>query len=173
MYNYISIEKPKLIDNKVNLGIQLLRVFLCFWVLLYHFCDKYKINYNLFFLIHHRLFHVPCFSFLSFYYSYNAFFSYNMKYIKKRLVRLLIPFILWPVIALIFNNYIIHYEKIITFHELKLQLLVGRQFYVPLWYLFSTLFLTILFYIISKLCNNHFLLIIQFLAIFSYFAQYS
>lgn len=172
MYKIISMEKEKVVDKNINLGIQLLRMFLCFWVLLFHFCDKNKINYNLFFLIHNHLFHVPCFSFLSFYYSYNIFFSYNMKYMQKRLVRLLIPFILWPFIDLIFNN-IIHYEKIITFHDLKLQLLVGRQFYIPLWYLFSMLFLTILFYIISKLFINQFLLIIQFLAICSYLAQYS
>lgn len=64
-------------DKKINLGIEILRMFLCFWVLCFHCLKKNKINYFLFFIAKTKFFHVPCFCFISFYFSNNniIFFS--------------------------------------------------------------------------------------------------
>lgn len=44
---------------------------------------------------------------------------------------------------------------------------------VPLWYLFSTIILTIFFFILSNIFNNYFIIILIFFSIFTYVAQYS
>ena len=54
-----------------------------------------------------------------------------------------------------------------------MQIIFGRQFLIPHWYLFSLLFSTILFYIISNIVKNSFLFSIQLLGISSYIIQYS
>ena len=161
------------IENKnINLGIEILRVILCFWVLCFHCLKKKKINYFLFFITKKKYFHVPCFAFISFYFSNIIFFSGITIKQKKRLERLLIPYIIWPLIFFIIDN-ILFQDKKISVYDLKIQLICGRQFSIPLWYLFSMLFLTILFMIISILFKNYFLFILQSLCIISYIMQYS
>lgn len=61
----------------------------------------------------------------------------------------------------------------ISFNDLKIQIISGRQFIVPLWYLFSMIFLTILFFILSFIFRNNFLFSLQLLCISSYILQYS
>ena len=101
----------------------------------------------------------------------NVFFSGNSIKFKKRIERLLIPYIIWPLIFFVIDN-VLGITKI-TFNDLKLQLICGRQFIFPLWYLFSILFLTILFFILSRLFQNNFLFIIQIMSIIIYNIQYS
>ena len=165
--NYKNIEK-----NNINLGIQILRTILCFWVLSFHNNEKGKIYYFIFFITSRKFFHVPCFSFISFYFSYNIFFLKNITKTKNRLERLLIPYILWPIVIFVINN-IFNNNEPISLYELKLQILLGAQFLVPLWYLFGMIFLTILFYIISVLLKTYFLSFIHFLCFLSYISQYS
>lgn len=74
---------------KINLGIEILRTILCFWVLSFHTLDINKINYFLFHITKKKLYHVPCFSFISFYFSYKIFSEKNIAKLKKRLIRLL------------------------------------------------------------------------------------
>ena len=163
--DYSNIKKR----NK-NLGIQLLRTILCFWVLSFHYLNREKLNYFLFYITKKKFFHVPCFSFISFYYCYNIFSQSNITRIKNRLNRLLIPYIIWPLIVYIKN---IIFMKNFSFYPLKMQLLLGRQFMIPHWYLFSIIFLTIFLYILSNLFKTNFLFYAQILMIFIYIGQYS
>ena len=159
------------INNKnINLGIQLLRTILCFWVLSFHYLNAEKLNYFFFYLTKKKFFHVPCFSFITFYYSYNIFSQSNITKIKNRLKRLLIPYIIWPLIAYIKNN---PFLKNFSFYPLKMQFLLGRQFMSPHWYLFSITIITIFIYILSNLCNTSFLFYSQLLMILVYIGQYS
>ena len=159
-------------NKKVNLGIEILRTILCFWVLCFHSLKKEKINYLLFYITKTKFYHVPCFSFLSFFFTYNIFAERNIIKAKKRLERLLIPFILWPIIIFAIDN-ITNHRFIISWYQLKIQIIFGTQFMIPLWYLFSIIILTIFFFILSTIFKNKFLFLLQLLAIISYFVQYS
>ena len=85
---------------------------------------------------------------------------------------MLIPYIIWPFIFFISNDAFTHKKKI-SFYELYLQIICGRQFSIPLWYLFSIIFLTILIYILLKIFKDFFLFIIQIIIILIYMIQYS
>ena len=158
--------------EKINLGIQILRVILCFWVISFHALDAKKINYFLFYITKTKYFHVPCFSFISFFFAYNIFSDLCIIKIKQRLQRLLIPYIIWPLIV-IFTNNIFDNKGKISLKDLKIQILLGSQFIIPLWFLFSIIMLTIIFFLLSYIFLNNFLFICQLLMIFSYMAQYS
>ena len=158
-------------NKNMNLGIQLLRMILCFWVISFHSLQKNKVNYSILNIIKTKLYHVPCFVFISFYYTFNVFFNKNIKKFQNRLERLLIPYILWPLLILLID--FITNKRAFNYHILIVQLLLGTQFMIPHWYLFSLIFLSILFFIISYLFNNKFLSILHYLAILSYIVQYS
>lgn len=162
----------KLENKNINLGIEILRMILSFWVLSFHCLENNKINYFLYLITKTKFYHVPCFSFISFYFSNNVFYSGDINKFKKRLERLLIPYIIWPFIFFISNNAFTHKKKI-SFYELYLQIICGRQFSIPLWYLFSIIFLTILIYILLKIFKDFFLFIIQIIIILIYMIQYS
>lgn len=157
--------------KEINYGIQLLRMILCLWVLSFHCLDKNKINYFLFFITKTKFYHVPCFALLSFYFSSTIFLDKNIIKFKRRLERLLIPYFIWPLLIFIINN--IFYKKKISLHQLKIQILLGRQFMVPFWYLFSVTFLTTSFFILSNIFKMNFFLLIKLLMVFSYIFQYS
>ena len=162
---------PKQHKQNVNLGIEILRIILCFWVLSFHCLDNNKIYYFLYYITKRKMYHVPCFCFISFYFSYNVYFSGNNIKFKKRIERLLIPYIFWPIIFFAIDN--TFGISRITLHDLKLQIICGRQISVSLWYIFTLLFLTILFFIILKLFHHYFLFIIEIISIIIYIMQYS
>lgn len=139
--------------------------------LAFHYLNKNNIMNSLIYIVKSKLYHVPCFSFISFYFTYNIFLKRDTIKFKKRIERLLIPFIIWPIIS--YLSRIIIFQKTISLYNLMLQLILGSQFMVPLWYLFSMIFLNILFFIITNLFIEQFLLIISLLGISSYIIQYS
>ena len=156
----------------INLGIEILRMILCFWIIAFHFGGtqnktKYKILKT--------FFHVPTFMIISFYYSYKLYIPNNILKIKQRLERLLIPFIIIPIIQfgiiLILEYPIINKKEL--FSNLILQYLTGYAIIVPLWFLHILLIFTILFEIIFLLFFKKYLLILQILSIISYWFQYS
>ena len=172
----ILIKKKRSVYNR-NLGIEILRMILCFWVLSFHCLNKDKINYVVYYFTKTKFYHVPCFSFISFYYSSNIFLERNVEKIKRRLERLLIPYIIWPLLVFTIDNslHLIFSAKIqaISFRDLQIQFIVGRQFMVPLWFLFGMVIQSILFFIISNIFKKYFLLITQLLIIFSYIIEYN
>lgn len=121
-------------------------------------------------IIKTKFFHVSCFCFISFYFTYNIFSNRNIIKVKKRLERLLIPYILWPIIIFIIHN-IFYLKNTISMKELEIQLIGGSQFMIHFWYLLSVILLSILFHILSYLPN--FIFSIQLIAIFAYIIQYS
>ena len=150
---------------------------LCFWVISFHCLNNNSINYFVFYLTKTKFHHVPCFSFISFFYVYTIFIERNISKFKKRLERLLIPYIIWPLIILIINN-IFHLLfnseiKPIFFKDLLIQIIIGRQFMIPLWLLFGIIFLSVLLFILINILKKYFLFISQLLIILSYIIQYS
>ena len=168
-----------LVSKKIerNIGLEIFRALLSFWVVLFHcinFSKSFILNYFL-----HKKFHVPCFFFISFYYLFPIIRDRNSYKMKRRLERLFIPYIIWPVFIWSINNLLYlfignnRYGRILSFKELKLQLITGRMFFIQLWFVFNLLFLSIVFFIVSFLNEYIFLIFVNLIFILCYLIQYS
>lgn len=164
--------------HNFNFGFALLKNILAFDVIITHCFNKNTAHNNtILFITKRRKVHVPSFFILSFYYNYNTLVSSNIKKKISRLNRLLIPYILWPLIIFAFSNLINAYRKfhcLSSFNILIFQLLTGQgQNLFHFWYLFDLIITTLLFMAIIILFRKKHLFIINLLLIFSYFIQYS
>lgn len=162
----INLKKIKYNNCKINLGIEILRMLLCFWVISFH-CSglKYKIL--------RTFFHVPTFMLISFYFSYNLFEAQNIAKIKNRIERLLIPFIIIPIINILIILPGLKTNIKFIINDLFLQYITGYKTLVSLWFIQILILFTIFFEIIFYFFKKKSLLILRLLAIISYWVQYS
>lgn len=180
--NYMKNENYKLLMGKkndikkqVNLGILILRAILCFWVVSFHNMNRKKVLIR---KILQKHFHVPTFFIISFYYLLKNYNGRNIKKINQRFERLLIPYIIYPIIIWVFNNLLFlftknnRFNRILSLNDFIFQLIFGRKFMGVFWFQFMLIFLTIFFFILVFLEMN-ILLIFYILSIISYFFQYS
>jgi len=171
------IIKNKNSKSSLNLGIELLRFFMCFWVILYHCFETNNIKIKK--IIIFKRFHVPTFMFISFYYFYNNLNSRNIRKIKMRLIRNSIPYIIYPSIIWIFNNiqYLIfqsnRFKRKLTLIELIYQLAFGIKIYGIIWFNNILLLFILFFTLISLLFKTNFLLIFLIISILVYAFDYS
>ena len=165
------------IPKKYNYGLALLKVILAYSVVCTHHLNFKSIeNKILQYLFKERLSHVPAFFIMSFYFMYKDLLSSNIKAYLKRLERLLIPYILWPIIIFILNNYILYIFTIVqkfSFNDLIYQFIIGRGVLGILWFQWNLIMLTSLFFFIIYFCKNKYLFLIQIFGCFSYTIQYS
>ena len=166
------------IINEKNYGLEILRMILCFWVLCFH-CLK-ESNNNIILSFKRKMFHVPSFFFISFYFLFPVIKSRNINKMRQRLIRLSISYIFWPLITFSFNNILFllkiksRYKRFLLLKELIMQWIFGRKFYVQFWFLFNLLLLTIFFFILSlSFSNKYFFIIIELFCVISYILQYS
>ena len=94
----------------------------------------------------------------------------------KRLERLLIPYIIWPIIffiinILLSNKYMDKYPY--NFEILKLQLLYGHMHVAQFWFLWNLIVITVIFHIIIFIFGKKSLFVLHLLLILSYKLQYS
>ena len=164
--------------NNKNYGLELLRMILCFWVVLFH-CIR-KINNNIILNFKRKMFHVPSFFFISFFFLFPVLKRRNASKMIVRLQRLSISYFFWPLITWCFNNILFfnykksRFHRFLTLYELLEQWIIGRKFFVQFWFLFNLLFFTIIFFILSiSFETKLFLKISEVLAILSYILQYS
>jgi hypothetical protein len=106
-----------------NLGIEMLRMYLCFRIVLLHYYssnNKYILN------LKRNRFQVPCFFFISFYFLFPTISQRKCNKFKQRLERLLI---------IKFNRY----GRFLKLNELITQIIVGRGIYgiAALWFHFN------------------------------------
>ena len=160
-----------------NLGLQILKMFLCLWVVIIHTSKtKNKIIKELLFK---KRFHVPTFTVISFYFLFPIISTRNIEKIKQRFIRLLMPYIIIPLIIWIFNNivyYFFHINRLrrkLFFINLFNQFILGRDFHGIFWYQFNILFITLLFFIISFIFKNIFLINLKIFLLIAYIFQYS
>ena len=134
--------------NRINLGIEILRMILCFWVLTFHCAgNKNKKNYK----ILNTYYHVPTFMIISFYLTNKLFSIPDIIKIKQRIARLLFSYLMIPLINLLTLILFFHYKisfkiffnKILI--DLLLQYITGYRIYVLLWFIQMLIFLTIFF----------------------------
>ena len=172
--NEIIIKKPVVHKKKnINLGIELLRMILSFLIVLVHnYSLKAKTilaNISLKFLPYY----VPSFFLIGLYFSYNIFSLRNIEKIKQRFIRILIPYMGWPIIFWLENNYKYGIKRDIKFKPLYQQLLIGCCSYGVFWFLFNLLFISILFVITILLFNKRFLFVLSIITIICYLFEYS
>ena len=170
--------EPKLlnsykINNRINLGIELLRMILCFWVILFHYAG----NINKKKKILKTFYHVPTFMMISFYLTNKIFFTQNIIKIKQRLERLIIPFIIIPIIDLGINIGLSEPKKILQFKNiiliLLLQYITGYKSYIILWFVLNLIIITIFYEKIFDFFQKKIIKILYLLIIISYWLQYS
>ena len=158
-----------------NLGIQFLRFILCLWIVINH-CSGIKRNQNRYL---YRNFHVPTFFLLSFYFFYNILSNRNIDKIINRFKRLLIPYIIWPILIYLLNNLSIYtisfgqFKSIISIKSLFSQFIYGSPVHIVFWFQFNLIFLSLLFTIFSLIFKQNFLIIIYFLGLLCFYLQIS
>ena len=161
--------------KKINYGLELLRMMMSFWVILFHFyLPKNKIIFD---IIKNHGFHVPTFIIISFFFLYDSLNFRKIKKMKERLERLLIPYILYPILTFIVQNFLYRFFNLTSLktslYQLIMQFIIGRCLCPVLWFHFNLILITILFDIISLIFKNNYLSILQTLGILCYFLQLS
>ena len=155
-------------NTKINLGIQILRLLLCFWIVIVH-CSKIKNEHQKYLF---RGFHVPTFIFLSFYFYYPIISRKNIDKITSRFQRLLLPYTFWPIIRLLLFTIKNHNIKYIL-RNIILQLLIGSPIHGHFWFLFNLIFLSLFFAIILFSFNKNGIKILIFTELFCYYLHIS
>lgn len=173
--NQINYEKEK---KKYNSFLALLRMYLSFNVVNNHcFCpSNYTLMNKYIILILKNRICVPTFFLMSFYFSHKLFFSKNIEKINNRFERLLIPYLVWPIIIWVLNNFInytLNLKLRNSLNDLIIQLMTGHCFMTVLWFHYNLIFSTLLIIIIQFLFLDLAKLILLNLCIFSYYFQYS
>ena len=163
--------------KEFNYGLQILKVILAFLVVVTHnYNSNSTKNKIIIFITKKRKIHVPCFYIMSFYLFANHLFSLNFKILIKRIVRLLIPYIWWPLIFYRLNRYMnINYNKNLpdSNKELKLQLLLGNKFIHPLWFQLDLMIITIMIFAIIFIFRKYSIFVSQILFLLIYALEYS
>ena len=93
-YNGITLQKK-------NIGLDLLRVWLSFEVVVDHFWHQNGLTGFWDFLSQMRSLAVPCFLLTSFYLTANRYATSDGAWLKRRFSRLCVPYFVWPVVYFI------------------------------------------------------------------------
>ena len=134
-----------------NSGIEVLKTILTFLIIVFHSYrlnspDNKIINY----LIEIAPFYFPTYFLIFFYFSYNVFSTRKIGYIKHRFVKLIVPYICWPIIFLFINiistNKPLELENVLR--DIFIQLTLGRHIYFVFWSQFNMIIISLIFGII-------------------------
>lgn len=140
-----------------NLGVEILRCFACFSVLINHFNGLKDLpEFVQSAYANFGMFAVPVFVFLSFYFSEKLFLYGDFDQIKKRLIRLLIPYLIFPIIYfIVFDGVIIAFrdEFRLPIKAFFWQYAFGtyRNFNSPLWFLLDLIILSVIYIIVFRI----------------------
>ena len=145
---------------------------LSFLIVVYHIHSRKIKVFILYLALCFESFYTSTFFFISFYFSYRSLSSKNLLVTKERLKRILIPYIIWPIIIFLFNNLYNYFNfKQIPFsiRDLIVQFIIGRKINDVFWFQFNLIFISIIIIIViflfSKNISYFFLLFIVFIAI--------
>ena len=162
-------------NKSINLGIEILRMLLCLWIVFIH-CSIIKEAQKKYLS---KGFHVPTFILISFFFYVKTLQGRIIYKIIYRFKRILIPYIGWSIIILIINNLkilVFGYglsHKILSLQDLYLQLLTGSNYYRIFWFQFNLIFLSLFLTIISFIFKSNLLLSFYYLAVISFYMHIS
>lgn len=151
-------------------GVQILRFYMAFMVVAAHLGGTLLLKWAGVFYVF-QPFHVPTFMLLSFLLCGKYFLTPTKELVRKRLLRIIIPFVIWGIISYFLSLILCP----VSFSALINQLFTGFPLNNALWYLASTLWICILFWIFRLLTKNKYAFIIVILAIslFCIVSQYT
>ena len=152
------IKKQKISIKNINIGIELLRMIFCFLIVVYHLHSNEKKSYIMNLSLCCLGFYTSTFFLISFYFSFRCLSSNNIIILKERLRRIILPYVIWPIIIFLEKN-IIKYKYSNKFpysiKHLILQLVVGRNINDVFWFQFNLIFISIIIIIISLIFQKN------------------
>ena len=150
MNNIIELNFSRPSKNVPNFGIELLKTTIFFFILVYH-CYEPKLNENkiLKIILDAIPLYYPTLFLIYFYFSYNHLSNKNLPQLHKRFLKLIVPYIIWPLIFFIINYLSTdrRTEKY-SLYDLFVQLTIGRGIACVFWYQFNLLMIIIIFCLI-------------------------
>ena len=169
-------EKDKFPKKDINIGVQILRMIYSFLVIEVHFGRGNQEVYD--FSWRYIDFYVTSFFLISFYFSYNTFSSRHISKIKERFLRLLYPYILWPILIYIRHNFndIKNRNIRIDSYLLKrfyIQYLLGNNIHGISWFLFNLILLSLFICIIIFMFKDHHMISLYILFILGSIYNYT
>lgn len=157
----------------INIGIQILRMIMSFFIILFHCFNIRLTKIQIIIIIYNAgTIYVSTFYLISYFFSYKTLKLKNINGIKLRLERFLIPYIIWPILIFLSNNILNIFGLYINHQNLKdlfIQLITGKRIYAVFWFQCNLIFTFILFSIIALIIQNNFLFTIQIFGIAGYF----
>lgn len=170
--NYIEINNNKSKIKEINNGIQILRMILSYLILQLH-CYNIKLTKNkiLIFLFKADGFYVPTFYIIAYFFSFKDLQLKNIFKIRLRLKRIIIPYIIWPLLFFIRNNINYYFYKENNNHKIKglvIQLLCGVGIHSVFWFQCNLILSYILFSIFIFILESNYLFIMQLIGIGGY-----
>lgn len=139
-------------EKKYNYGIGILRAFMCFEVILYHFWNSLEYTNSIYaFPIKVKTTAVPVFMILSFVYAKGLFNNLSSINIRKRFSRLVVPHIGWAICYwLIFEaiDIVFKQDNVNGGKDLLAQLVIGQPLNSSMWFQATLIYLTVIFVVI-------------------------
>jgi len=168
------MEKQK---KYIYIGIQILRMIFAFNIVVFHCISNSSKNIILYFICHIGIhYYMPTFFIISFYFSYRTFCSRNISKLKERLLRILIPYIIWPSLFWIKYTVISSFntKKVtIVYKDLIYQLLIGKPILPVFWFQFCLIIWTIIFIILIFSFKKTYNYILSFILLLLLYLNYS
>ncbi len=143
-------------NRQFDYGIALLRMLMCFEVVLCH-CWKEPGSIYLMLFEKLRLYAVPTFMILSFYLNQNFYEKKDAQSLKRRLLKLYIPQMLWAIIYFVsygIGGTITKQKMMNGASSLFWQLFTGHSMNPPMWFQFELIIFTIFFFAVFYFCNQ-------------------
>ena len=152
------------------IGVEILRFYMALMVVCAHLGGTLLLKWAGIFYIF-QPFHVPTFMLLSFLLCAKYFLAPTKKLVIKRLLRILIPFVTWGILSYFLS--LILWP--VSFLTLLNQLFTGYPLNNALWYLATTLWICLLFWLIKLLTPNNkiFIIVISILSLCCIVLQYT
>lgn len=148
-------------------GIGVLKIVLCFCVILIHYGQGSVITKYFNVLMSSA---VPCFMITTFYFNGKMLLEGNLKKIEHRILKLIKPCIGWG--GIYFISYkLMYYLNLrdygLGWKDLLWQLLTGHSYNAPLWYMYDLIILTMMFNIIFMFVKKRHNIMLLFLFVIS------
>lgn len=165
----------KNIEKEYDASLALLKMVMCFFVILAHGWLPNDSGMFTSFLNDTRKFAAVVFMIVAVYFSYPLFCCPNANKLKNRLIRLIIPQIGWSFVYWLFfcvAPTLIRHGGSIQADRLFLQILFGHSINSPMWFQFMLILMTLIFVILFKVFSRKYMLVIIVLSGICIFLQY-